>query len=283
MAISFITRRFRSSAPTGVALVSLILMGCLSSEPSAAAEGWLPTARMDNLRLEGNTAYVTFTDYAETENGYYITLFERDNRDRVVFHDFDSAGAVPGTRRQATRTVPGIPEGVALCATVRAYRWTGIEAPSPIVGFDSAARSSDMCADPASPPSDVALETIRGNATPRPGSAAYVLSLRNSGGTNSIGISVSVSTSGAATLGDQAPVVGSWSANGFSCATRPPSGSETSAMTCSGGQLKLGEQINPGVIVQLTPGQGAIHAQVSSRTTDTNSGNNGTALTLNVG
>lgn len=259
-------------------LTSGVILG--TGLPTAVAEGWLPTARMDSLRLDGTTAYVVFTDYAEDETGYYIDIFERDNRDRIVFDDFDSPGGVPGTKRQTTRTVTGIPEGVALCASVRAYRWNGIQ---PIGDFATAARSSDICADPVAPGSDIALETIRGNPTPHPGSAAYVVVLRNSGGTNSIGISVKISTSGAAVLGDQAQVAGTWSTNGFTCASGTPSGSATSTMTCSGGKLKQGEQITPGVILQLTPGLGALHAEISSATTDTNTGNNGTAFTLNVG
>lgn len=278
------TARQRSRASHIAAGCALVLPSLVlgTGIPTAAADD-LPTAQMDNLRLDGTTAFVTFTDYTDGETGYYITVFERDNRDRRVVDQAEVA-AVPGTRRQATRQVT-VPEGVALCAFVRSFRF-GVDAPlgpiAPQVDNASAAASNFVCADPAFESSDVALENIRGNATPHAGPAAYLVVLRNSGGTNAIGVSVSIATSGSATLGDQAAVAGSWRGNGFSCASRPPSGGETSAMTCTGGQLKQGEQINPGVMLQLTLGPGAIHAQISSETTDTNSGNNGTAFTFTV-
>jgi hypothetical protein len=249
--------------------------------PHAVADEDLPTAQMDNLRLDGTTAYVTFTDYTEDETGYEITMFERDNRDRIVV-DATQVAAVPGTRRQATRTVSGIPSGVALCATVRSYRF-GVNGPTSV---DNASSywSNDVCADPAFARSDLALQNIRGNATPQASaSPAYLVEIRNPGGTNAIGIAVDISTSGVATLGDQAAVAGGWNANGFTCASRAPSGGETSALSCTGGQLKQGEQTDPAVIVSFTgPGSGAIHASISSATTDTDTGNNGTALTVNA-
>jgi hypothetical protein len=101
----------------------------------------------------------------------------------------------------------------------------------------------------------------------------------NAGGDAS-GITVDVTTSGVATLGDQGAGVAGRSAAGFSCANRAPSGGETAAMRCTGGKLAKGQAGNPAVIVKFTgPGSGVIHAQISGGA-DTTNGNNGTALSV---
>jgi hypothetical protein len=148
--------------------------------------------------------------------------------------------------------------------------------------------SNTVCADPAAAANapDLALENIRGKAeqqwtTVQNQAPAYLVAFRNAGGDASA-VTVDISTSGVATLGDQGAVAGGWGAAGFTCATRPPSGGETTALRCTGGKLAEGQASNPAVIVKFTgPGQGTIHAQISGGA-DTNTGNNGTSLGVRV-
>lgn len=250
---------------------------------------WLRQPGADSIRLEGSDAYVTFTDYADTDTDYGIRVFVQGNQAHSVVGDPNDGvqvQAVPGTGRSATRTVGPVPTGEALCAQVQAREFH-IDAPlgpvAPQVTNRSSGWSNEVCVDPAVPASDVALENIRGNANPQASaSPAYLVALRNPGGT-ATGVVVDVSTSGVATLGDQAGVAGGWSANGFSCSSVAPSGGQSSALRCTGGRLAAGEQFAPAVIVKFTgPGLGTIHAQVSGGG-DTNAGNNGTALNVTVG
>jgi hypothetical protein len=219
---------------------------------------------MDELRLDGSTAFVTFTDYAETENRYLITIFARGTEpDPSEIDKFVSHGGVPGTGRTATRQIDGVPAGVALCAWVRAFEYRTAELMDLVQA--SSARSYAVCADPASVPVDLALENIRGNADPQASaSPAYLVAFRNSGGSDATDVVVDISTSGVAMLGDQGAVLAGWQASGFSCAPQSPSGGQTAELRCTGGKLKAGEQSNPAVIVRFTgPGLGAIHASIN--------------------
>jgi hypothetical protein len=243
----------------------------VGAHPAAADERQDPPV-VQSLRLEGSEAYVTFVDNSD-EARFRIVVVTKGEDSRTVASV--EVPPNPGNGRVVTRQVSGMPAGQAVCAGVSAlgpdpapgstYRWTS-------QAFDQA------CADPANVPSDVALQNIRGNANPQAGaSPAYLVALRNAGGADATGVTVNVSTSGVATLGDQAGVAGGWAANGFSCS------GGGSALTCTGGNLKKGEETAPAVIVKFTgPGLGAIHAQISGAG-DTNAGNNGTALNLTVG
>jgi hypothetical protein len=290
------TRRPRRRALEATIICVLVASGSVvghAGHPASADPedfgglNWLRQPGADSLRVEGSEALVTFTDYSDEDNGYGIRVYERSDPSRSVVgdpRDGVEVGAVPGTRRSATRTVGPVPEGVALCAQVQA-RLFRIEAPlgpiAPQVENKSSGWSNEVCADPADPASDVALQNIRGNASPQAAqSPAYLIVVDNPGGADAKGVVVDVSTSGVATLGDQAAVAAGWTANGFNCAPGAASGGQTSALRCTGGNVKKGGSVNPAVIVRFTgPGLGAIHAQVSGAG-DTTPGNNGTALNL---
>jgi len=279
----------RGRMAVGVLAASGLALG-LGVQPAAADEigfglDWLRTPSADRIELQGSEALVTFTDHAETDTDYFIGVFAQgDSGNSSLVGDPNvgvSVQGVPGAGRSATRTVGPVPTDQALCARVQAVE-IRVDGPAALTNRSSA-WSNEVCADPAVPASDVALENIRGNANPQAGaSPAYLVALRNPGGTAS-GVNVDVSTSGVATLGDQAGVAGGWSANGFSCSSVPPSGGQTSALRCTGGRLAAGENFAPAVIVKFTgPGMGTVHAQVSGGG-DTNPGNNGTALNVTVG
>jgi hypothetical protein len=252
-------------------------------QPAAAlpGEGDRPDYRTEsplvqNVRTEGNTAYVTFVDNSARESGYRVEAWANPVDDTWTN---DKQGPIQGNGRVATGTVTGIPPGVPICAKVEVrIDWDDAVG---AMDFTDYLGSNTVCTDPVTAPSDVALQNIRGNVNPQASqSPAYLVALRNPGGNDATGVTVNVSTSGVATLGDQAAVAGGWAANGFSCASRPPSGGETSALTCTGGNLKKGEETAPAVIVKFTgPGLGAIHAQVSGAG-DNTPGNNGTALNV---
>jgi hypothetical protein len=248
----------------------------------AAAEETLDAPTLDSLRLEGRDAHVSFTDHSADETSFAISIWEPGVTSVVV-----ASASVPGSpgdeRQGVTRSVSGIPPGNPLCATVQATITT---AEYPYLQ-ESSPESNRVCEDPADAPSDVALENIRGKeelswVTVAGQSPAYLVAFRNAGGNETAGIVVDISTSGVATLGDQAGVQAGWAAAGFSCVTRPPAGGETAALSCTGGRLKPGEQTNPAVIVRFTgPGLGTIHASISGGA-DANPGNNGTALNVRV-
>jgi hypothetical protein len=233
---------------------------------------------IQNVRLEGNTAYVTFVDNSARETSYQVIAWGNPKDETWTS---DEQPFVQGHGRVATGTVTGIPPGVPICAKVEVrIDWTDMTDTQPFTDYLA---SQPVCTDPVTAPSDVALENIRGNANPQASaSPAYLVALRNPGGNDATGVVVDISTSGVATLGDQTAVAAGWGANGFVCATRGPSGGETAALRCTGGNLKKGEQTAPAVIVRFTgPGLGSIHAQVSGAG-DNTPGNNGTALNLNV-
>ena len=254
----------------------------------AAAEPSLPsTPHLTGLRSEGTDAYVTFTDFNSIETGFAITLRERDNPDRILVRNAIVPGSPGGDGggREVTRQVSGIRPGVALCASMFAIRRGTFP---PFDDHELSAPSNTVCADPAAAATaaDLALENIRGKAeqqwvTVQSQAPAYLVAFRNAGGDAS-DITVDITTSGVAILGDQGAGVAGWSAAGFNCATRAPSGGETAAMRCAGGKLAKGQAGNPPVIVKFTgPGSGAIHAQISGGA-DTTNGNNGTALSVRV-
>lgn len=278
MTISPITRLALSPV-----MASALALG-VGVAPAAAESFRAP--QLQSLRLEGTQAYVTFEDLSEDELGFSVTLRERDNPDKIVKQGPLPGGGAPGRNRVVTQVLSGLPSGVPLCASVQS---TGLVqgGVAELAGLENVSPPSNtVCADAASTPADLALENIRGKAeqqwtTVQGQAPAYLVAFRNAGG-DATGITVDVYTSGVATLGDQGAVSAGWSAAGFSCAPRPPSGGETAALRCTGGKLARGQASNPAVIVKFTgPGQGTIHAQISGAG-DTNTRNNGTALGVRV-
>jgi hypothetical protein len=277
-------RRVLGLTGVGLLVVSGLVLGGTHQAAALPEEGDPPDRYnepplVQNVRTEGNTAYVTFVDNSARESGYSIEAW---GNPRGETWTNDKQGPVQGHGRVATGTVTGIPPGVPICAKVRVkIDWDDVVGAGHFIDYLD---SNTVCTDPVTAPSDVALQNIRGNVNPQASaSPAYLVVLRNPGGNDATGVTVNVSTSGVATLGDQAAVAGGWAANGFSCASRPPSGGETSALTCTGGNLKKGEETAPAVIVRFTgPGSGAIHAQVSGAG-DNTPGNNGTALNVTAG
>jgi hypothetical protein len=286
----------RTSSLSGIAVNGLAtgaltaVSGLILGAPTAAADAPLEPPTLQSLRLDGSQATIAFTDMSVDEQGFTITVRERDNPDRtVLFAAPLPGGGAAGKNRVVNQVVSGLPAGVPLCAHVQS---TGLVTSGGVAGLAGLEKvsppSNTVCADPvagADAP-DLALENIRGKAeqqwtTVQNQTPAYLVAFRNPGGDAS-DITVDVSTSGVATLGDQAAVAGGWSAAGFTCAPRPPSGGEAAAMRCTGGKLAKGQATNPAVIVKFTgPGQGTIHAQISGAG-DTNSANNGTALGVRV-
>jgi hypothetical protein len=267
------TTRRRVLDAMGVVALAAAGMVLGSGVPPAAAEEIEQAPDVQSLRLEGSDAYVTFVDNSTNESAFRIIVVTKGTPSYSVATV--EAPPNPGHGRVVIRQASGMPPGQAVCASVTAL------GPEPVPGTTyrySMSSHNDACADPANVPSDVALQNIRGNVNPQASaSPAYLVELRNPGGNDAAGITVGISTSGVATLGDQAGVLGGWSANGFSCVTNSPT-----SMRCTGGNLKKGEQTGPAVIVRFTgPGLGAIHAQVSGAGY-TNAGNNGTALNVNV-
>jgi hypothetical protein len=256
-----------------------------------AAADTIPAPKLQSLQLEGTEAFVAVQDLSQDEHGFVITVRERDNPDRVVLNQAPlPGGGAPGKNRVITQQVGGLPPGVPLCAFVQSAGLSSGVGVAELAGLETISPPSNtVCADPAvtATAPDLALENIRGKAeqqwtTVQGQTPAYLVAFRNAGGDAS-GITVDISTSGVATLGDQGAVAGGWNAAGFTCATRPPAGGENAAMRCTGGKLAQGQASNPAVIVKFTgPGQGTIHAQISGEGTDANQGNNGTALGVRV-
>jgi hypothetical protein len=246
-----------------------------AADPTYA--GHLAAPHITSVRVEGTDAYVTFTDFSSGEEYFNIVLRERDNPDRLV--NYDNLPGSPGASREVARQLSGVAPGVAVCATVSGVRGN--------LTVETSPPSNTVCSDPTRAPLDLAMDNIRGKAeqqwtTVQSQAPAYLVAFRNAG-SDASGITLNISTSGVAALGDQGAVSGGWSAAGFACATRPPSGGETAALSCTGGKLAKGQASNPAVIVKFTgPGQGTIHAQISGEGTDTNQGNNGTALGVRV-
>jgi hypothetical protein len=276
-------RRVASRVAVSALVASGLALG--PGIPPAGADD-LATPHIQSLRLDGTKGYLTFVEPGSGEAGFFITVRERDNPDRVVFDgnlanvESPHAGDLPPANRAVTRELNGMPPGVAVCATLTAYS-------DPSIGVSSgmSASSNTVCSDPANATSDLALQNVRGREelqfAVNPG-AAYLVEFRNAGGADATGIVVDIATSGVATLADQGGVAPGWNASGFGCVTRPPAGGETAALHCTGGHLKQGEQTNPAVMVQFTgPGFGAIHASIGGAG-DTNAGNNGTALNVRV-
>jgi hypothetical protein len=270
--------RFLSSTVVLAALVFTLAFG--AGIPTAAAD--TPAPQLKSVRVDGTELFFTFVlPSNEDVGGVWLTVRERDNPDHVIL---DGQGVslfpLPPPYREISRQAGGMPPDVPVCATLVAWN-------DPSIGIKDphSPPSNSLCTDPAktAKQTDLALQNIRGNIDPKANqSPAYLVEFRNAGGADVTGAVVDVSTSGVAKLADQGAVLGGWAANGFSCAPRGPSGGETAALHCTGGNLKKGEQTDPAVIVSFTgPGFGAIHAQISGAG-DTNSGNNGTALNVNV-
>lgn len=182
--------------------------------------------------------------------------------------------------RDITKTVTVPPGTPAVCVSIVTFTdvTLGIQtAPSP--------PSNSICTDPekTAAEADLALQNIRGKPDPVQGSSsAYLVMIENRGGGEAKRVTVDLTTSGMAKLADQSAVAGGWQASGFNCAPRPPAGGESSAVTCTGGIIKSGGNVNPAVMVDFPDkGIGAIHAQVSGAG-DTTPGNSGTALNVQV-
>jgi hypothetical protein len=254
----------------GVGMIVAAGTGLGFSAPTAQAEERQDPPVVQSLRLDGSDAYVTFLDRSDESMFTIIVVTNGTPSYSVATVNVPPS---PGHDRVVTRQVSGMPPGQSVCA--------GVTAVGPEPAFAShqwSSRSFDQaCADPASVPPDL-VASIRGNESPqvRP-SAAYVVEVRNDGGGAADNVTVDISTSGTATLADQAAVAGGWQANGFTCNTTSPT-----SMRCTGGKLDKGAKVDGAVMVGLTqPGIGAIHAQVSTEG-DLNAGNNGTALNLRV-
>lgn len=291
----FQTHTRKTCAGTLMAVGALTASGAVlgvGTHTAAAVPATMPAPQLQSLRLEPPNAIVDFTDRSDNETGFFVSVRERNNPDVVV--GFQEVRPVPGSGRTATQSVAvEAPPGVPVCATVRAIRRDqGVLADvfgSPIEyvpWVEESPESNTVCTDPATAPSELALQNIRGKAeqqwaTVSGQAPAYLVEFRNSGA-DATGIVVDISTSGRATLGDQAAVQAGWAAAGFTCASRAPSGGETAALRCTGGKLKQGEQANPAVLVRFTgPGMGTIHASISGPG-DTSTSNNGTAFNVTV-
>jgi hypothetical protein len=197
-----------------------------------AAADTIPAPKLQSLRLEGTEAFVAFQDLSQDEHGFVITVRERDNPDRVVLNAAPlPGGGAPGKNRVITQQVGGLPPGVPLCAFVQSAGLSSGFGAAELAGLETISPPSNtVCADPAVTANapDLALENIRGKAeqqwtTVQSQAPAYLVAFQNAGGEAS-GITVDISTSGVATLGDQGAVAGGWTAAGFTCATRSPSG-----------------------------------------------------------
>jgi hypothetical protein len=271
------------------AAAATVLLVAVGVSPAAAQP--LPAPKLQSLRLEGTQAYVAFQDLSEEERGFTITVRERDNPDRVILdHAQLPGGGAPGRSRVVTQQVGNLPSGVPLCASVQSWGLSTDGGVAELAGLERVSEPSNtVCTDPANAASaaDLALENIKGKAeqewtTVQSQAPAYLVAFRNAGG-DATGITVDVSTSGVATLSDQAAGAGGWTAAGFSCAPRAPSGGETAGLRCTGGKLAKGQASSPAVIIRFTgPGNGTIHASISGGGGDTNSANNGTALSVRV-
>lgn len=266
-----------------VAAVALVASGVVLGpgiRPAAADALVAPT--LQSVRLSPPDIFLTFTDHTSDENGFHITVRERDKPDHVVY-DNDLDRGSPGSERQVTRQVSGIAPGVAYCATVSTYFWDASFPPT----YHQSGPSNTVCTDPvtAAAASDLALEGVNGSEERNftqfgNRDLAYGVDFRNAGGTDATGVVVDVATSGVATLGDQSAAPYGFF-QGFTCASRPPSGGETAALRCTG-NLKQGQKASAAVIVRFTrPGVGSIHASISGAG-DTNTANNGAALNVRV-
>ncbi len=272
MAIPQFVRAFSGAA----ALVAGLVAGPVV--PMAAAD--TPPAQLKSATVKKTTLTYTFAlQDTEDVGGIWLTVRERDNPDNVIINGQDvDIHPIPGAFRDITKTAGGMPEGVAVCVSVVVWKTVHI-------GFndDPSPPSNQICTDPETTAgqADVALQNIRGKQDPlAPQTYAYLILVDNNSANEATDVTVDLSTSGVATFGDQSLVAAGWSANGFSCAPRPPAGGESSAISCTGGTVKAKDHIDPAVMVTFnSAGFGTIHAQVSGGG-DTTPGNNGTALTL---
>lgn len=269
-----LTRAIRSLAVlAAVSLTAAVLT------PAAIAD--IPTPTLKTATVKGSTLTYTF-QLASNEDvgGIYLTVRERDNPDNVIIDGQNvDIKPLPPAFRDITETVGGIPEDTAVCVSFAV--WTYVH-----IGFnDDPAPSNQVCTDPAktAKQADVALSEIREKDNPvSGGSSAYLVLISNPSSNDADGITVDLSTSGVVKFGDQGIVAPGWASHGFSCAPRPPVGGESSAMTCTGGNLKAKDNTDPAVIVDFpTAGIGAIHGQISGAG-DVTPGNNGTAHPLQV-
>lgn len=250
--------------------------------PQANADDDFGAPRITNVRLDGGTAYVTFIDNAVGEAGFTATVADRDHPDRNGLVVPEPDGPVPGTQRQTTRTL-GVTPGIALCVSMTAWEESNL-----IYNGRTSPSSNTVCADPAQGQTNLAMDGVRGKDTQEWNTVAtqtpaYTVAFRNTGTSDASGITIDVSTSGVAALGDQTVAPTGWDTMGFTCAPRPPAGGETSAMRCTGGRLAKGQDSSAAVIVKFTgPGFGTIHAQISGPTAEPDTSDNGGALSVQV-
>jgi hypothetical protein len=266
------------AAPLAAAAVTLY-----PNAPHADADDDFGAPHITNVRLDGGTAYVTFVDNAVGEAGFTATVAERDHPDRTGLFVPLPDGAVPGTQRQTTRTLEGVTPGTALCVSMTAWQRSDL-----ISNGRTSPPSNTVCADPAQGQTNLAMDGVRGKDTQEWNTVAtqtpaYSVAFRNTGTSDATGITIDVSTSGVAALGDQTVAPTGWDTMGFTCAPRSPAGAETSAMRCTGGHLANGQDSSAAVIVKFTgPGFGTIHAQISGPTAEPDTSDNGGALSVQV-
>lgn len=252
-----IARLAGAAAVLGMAAVATVAG---PAHPAAADEQIGPPT-LQSVRLEPPSAFLTFKDNSAIETNFHIVLRERDNPDRIVAKA--NVLSVPGEGRVATRSIGGVPSGVALCAIIQSQ----IREEVPFGTFllvEASANSNTVCVDSLTPaPPDLALEKIRGREEWKPTeSISYVIPMRNDGADATGTVVLEVATSGIATVtGGYQPGM---AALGFTCVTKPASGTTTATLRCTGGSLKKGENTTTAILVRLTrPGYGAIHATIS--------------------
>jgi hypothetical protein len=267
-------------AKRGVTVLVALMAALVLGMPTAAAD--TPPAQMKSATVKKTTLTYTFSlQDNEDVGGIWLTVRERDNPDNILVNGRDvDIHPLPPPFHDITQTVGGMPEDTAVCVSVVVWKYVHIgvnDPPSP--------PSNQICTDPAvtAKQADVGLQNIRGKQDPVSGqSLAYLVLLTNNSANDASDLTVDLATSGVARFGDQGIVAPGWASLGFTCAPRPPTGGETSAIKCTGGRLKAKDHTDPAVIVSFPdPGFGTVHAQVSGGG-DTTPGNNGTALTLQV-
>jgi hypothetical protein len=92
------------------------------------------------MRLEPPNAYLTFVDHSAQESSFLVTVWERDNPDRVLVQNLEFP-PTSGDGRVATRQVSGIPAGVPLCAKLSASALVFLHA-------KRSPNSNTVCTDP---------------------------------------------------------------------------------------------------------------------------------------
>ncbi|MER6994216.1 hypothetical protein [Streptomyces sp. NPDC000410] len=247
--------------------------------PAAGGEIVAPP-RLQNLRLDPPTAYLTFQDNSDAEQVYFAVLRERDNPDVEVKGNLQPTTPVPGVGRVVTRTYSGtVKPGVAYCATVEGL--AKIESATGVDAGKFTGPSNSVCADPAKPATDLALDRIEGDEDLMVGwTRNYWVYYSNKGPAIDGKAVITAAVSGPLVI---RKLPENTTFNGFTCTATAASGGATGGFRCTGGSLKQGESGKIPVLVKVAkPGIGAVHTSigVSGGAADKNQGNN--LSTLNV-